>query len=398
MKQSWRWFGPDDAVTLQHARQAGATGIVTALHQIPPGQIWSVQAIEERKQLIERDSALGLQWNVVESLPVAESIKIGEGKLTELFDAYRDSLRNLAACGIKVVCYNFMPVLDWTRTALEAPLPGGGTCLRFDAADFAAFDCCMLKRPDAELDYSPDVLRRAWAWYASASQSDLDQLLSNVMAGLPGAFERYDLPGLRRMLARYTSVSPQSLRENLARFLDEVCPVAEEVGIRMAIHPDDPPRSLLGLPRIVSSEADLAFITSSYDALVNGITLCTGSLGAGVDNNLPALAKTFAGRIHFVHLRNVTKEPDGSFFEAEHLGGDVDMVAVVAILLGEQKRRKDAGDPLWRIPFRPDHGHNLIDDAKRRGHPGYSAVGRLKGLAEIRGVMRAIAAIENLPI
>ena len=397
MEQTWRWFGPDDAVRLNEIRQAGATGIVTALHQIPAGQLWSVDAIKERKGLIEADASLGLRWSVVESLPVAEPIKIGEGDLSKLFDDYRQSLRNLAACGVDTVCYNFMPVLDWTRTALRAPLVGGGTGLRFNAHEFAAFDCYMLKREGAEADQSPDVLKRARVWFDGASDADRAKLLANIMAGLPGAFDRYDLPGLRTMLARYRDVSAARLRENLARFLREVCPVADEVGIRMAIHPDDPPRSLLGLPRIVSNADDLAFIVKAYDSPANGITLCTGSLGAGKGNDLPAIAVAFASRVNFAHLRNVTKEPDGSFFESEHLGGDVDMVSVVATLLKEQKRRRDLGDARWRIPFRPDHGHELLDDAKRATHPGYPAVGRLKGIAEIRGVMIAVATLQGLP-
>jgi len=269
--------------------------------------------------------------------------------------------------------------------------------LRFNAHEFAAFDCYMLKREGAEADHSPDVLKRARAWFDGASDADKAKLLANIMAGLPGAFDRYDLPGLRTMLARYRDVSAARLRENLARFLREVCPVADEVGIRMAIHPDDPPRSLLGLPRIVSNADDLAFIVKAYDSPANGITLCTGSLGAGKGNDLPAIAVAFASRVNFAHLRNVTKEPDGSFFESEHLGGDVDMVSVVATLLKEQKRRRDLGDARWRIPFRPDHGHELLDDAKRATHPGYPAVGRLKGIAEIRGVMIAVATLQGLP-
>ena len=398
MEQTWRWFGPNDAVTLNHVRQAGATGIVTALHQIPAGQRWELDAIAERKRIIEADASLGLRWSVVESLPVAEAIKIGTGDLGRLFDDYRQSLRNLAACGVKTVCYNFMPVLDWTRTELHHPLPGGGNGLRFNAHEFAAFDCYMLARPGAEADHRPEILPQARAWFDAASDSDKAALLGNIMSGLPGAFDRYDLPGLRTMLDRFRDVPPERLRENLARFLREVCPVAEEVGVRMAIHPDDPPRPLLGLPRIVSTLADLAFILAATDSPANGLTFCTGSLGAGAGNDVPAMAEAFAPRIYFAHLRNVTKEVDGSFFESEHLGGDVDMVAVVGTLLQEQKRRRDAGDPRWRIPFRPDHGHELIDDAGRKTHPGYPVVGRLKGLAEIRGVMTATAALKGLPI
>jgi len=398
MEQTWRWFGPDDVIQLGHIRQAGATGIVTALHHIPYGVVWTTEEIEARKALIEADASLGLRWSVVESLPVHESIKLGGGDLAPLFDNYRQSLRNLARCGVTTICYNFMPVLDWTRTELHHPLPGGGTALRFNAHEYAAFDCFMLQRPGAEADVSPEVLARARFWFEHTSENGKRKLLANIMAGLPGAFDRYDIPGLRRMLDRYRDVTAQRLRENLARFLREVIPVAEEVGVRMAIHPDDPPRPLLGLPRIVSNEDDLALITAAVDSPANGITLCSGSLGAGADNDVPAIARRFASRIHFAHLRNVAKEPDGSFAEANHLGGDTDMVALVGVLLGEQKRRREAGDPRWRLPMRPDHGHELLDDLGKPTHPGYPAIGRLKGLAELRGVMLAIASLRGLPL
>lgn len=398
MEQTWRWFGPDDVVQLPHIRQTGATGIVTALHQIPYGVVWSVDEIEARKALIAADPSLGLRWSVVESLPVHESIKIGEGDLDPLFDNYRQSLRNLAACGVATVCYNFMPVLDWTRTELAHPLPGGGTALRFNAHEHAAFDCFMLQRPGAKADHSPEVLAKASRWFKHSTEADRRKLLANIMAGLPGAYDRYDIPGLRRMLDRYRDVNATRLRENLARFLREVIPVAEEVGIRMCIHPDDPPRPLMGLPRIVSNVDDIAYIVASLPSPANGITLCTGSLGAGVANDVPAIAKRFAQHIHFAHLRNVAKEPDGSFMEADHLGGDTDMVAVVTTLLEEQQRRKAAGDPKWRIPMRPDHGHELLDDVGKATHPGYPAIGRLKGLAELRGVMTAVASLRNLPL
>ncbi|WP_353861590.1 mannonate dehydratase [Azospirillum formosense] len=398
MEQTWRWFGPDDVIRLNHIRQTGATGIVTALHQIPYGVVWSVEEIEERKAMIAADSSLGLRWSVVESLPVHESIKIGEGDLTPLFDNYRQSLRNLAACGVTTVCYNFMPILDWTRTDLAAPVPGGGTSLRFNAFEHAAFDVFMLERPGAEDDHSPEVLARARAWFDKASEADKKKLLANIMAGLPGAFDRYDIPGLRKMLDRYKDMSHGALRETLARFLREVIPTAEEVGVRMCIHPDDPPRPLMGLPRIVSNEDDLDFIVNVIDSEANGITFCTGSLGAGAKNDVPAMIKRFAPKVTFAHLRNVKKDPDGSFQEAEHLGGDVDMVSVVTTLLEEQKRRKDAGNPNWRIPFRPDHGHELLDDVGKKTHPGYPAIGRLRGLAEIRGVMTAVASMRQLPV
>jgi mannonate dehydratase len=398
MEQTWRWFGPDDVVKLSHIRQTGATGIVTALHHIPYGVVWSVEEIEARKSQIAADPSLGLRWSVVESLPIHESIKIGEGDLTSYFDNYRQSLRNLAQCGVTTVCYNFMPVVDWTRTELAHPLPGGGTALRFNLHEFAAFDCFMLERPGAEADFSSDILARAREWYDRSTEADRRKLLNSIMAGLPGAYDRYDVPGLRVMLERYHGIDRDGLRANLVRFLQEVIPTAEEVGIRMCIHPDDPPRSLMGLPRIVSNVDDIAFILDAVNSRANGLTLCCGSLGAGPANDVPGIAKRFSNRIWFAHLRNVAKDPDGSFMEADHLGGDTDMVAVVSILLEEQKRRKDAGDTQWRIPFRPDHGHELLDDVGKPTHPGYPAIGRLKGLAEIRGVMTAISSLRSLPL
>ncbi|WP_407159079.1 mannonate dehydratase [Bradyrhizobium sp. STM 3557] len=398
MEQTWRWFGPDDPITLPQVRQTGATGIVTALHHIPYSVVWSEDEILKRIAMIEGDSSLRLRWSVVESLPVSEAIKLGEGDLAPLFENYRQSLRNLAACGITTVCYNFMPVLDWTRTELAFRLPGGATALRFDADRLAAFDCYILERPGAEAEFSSDVLDRAKAWMAQASESDKDRLLATIMAGLPGAYDRYDVPGLRRMLEKYHGIGHAELRSNYARFLREVVPTAEECGVSLCVHPDDPPRDLFGLPRVVSNADDLQFIMDAYPSEANGITFCTGSLGAGGQNNVPALAERFAPHIRFVHLRNVSKMLDGSFMEAEHLRGDVDMVSVVTTLLKEQARRKAAGEPDWRIPFRPDHGHELADDVGRGTHPGYPLVGRLKGLAEIRGVMTAVAAINRLPV
>jgi mannonate dehydratase len=395
MEQTWRWFGPDDAVKLHEIRQTGASGIVTALHHIPYGVVWSQQEIATRKAMIEADASLGLRWSVVESLPVAEPIKLADGNLSALFDNYRESLRNLGALGVTTVCYNFMPVLDWTRTQLAVPLPGGGTALRFNAHEYAAFDCFMLARKGAEAEHAPDVLARARAWCDRASESDKDRLLANIMAGLPGAYDRYDVPGLRRMLDRYADITADDLRENLARFLREVVPAAEAAGVRLCIHPDDPPRPLFGLPRIVSNQNDIDFLLGAVDRFANGLTLCTGSLGAGAGNDLPAMARRFASRTHFVHLRNVSKEPDGSFMEADHLGGDVDIVAVMSAMLHEQTRRRDAGDPHWRLPFRPDHGHELLDDKQRKTHPGYPLIGRMRGLAELRGVMVALASVKK---
>jgi mannonate dehydratase len=397
MEQTWRWFGPDDAISLAEIRQTGATGIVTALHHIPYGIEWSPAEIGARRATIEADTTLGLRWSVVESLPVAEQIKLGEGDLEPLFDRYRRSLVNLAGHGVTTVCYNFMPVIDWARTQLDVHLPGGGSALRFNADEYAAFDCYMLERPGAEAEHTPEVLARARAWIARASEADKARLLGNIMAGLPGAYDRYDIPGLRRILACYADITRDGLRENLARFLHAVVPAAEEAGVRLCIHPDDPPRSLFGLPRIVSSAEDLAHVTGVIDTPANGITLCTGSLGAGATNDLPAMAARFAPRIHFAHLRNVSRSPDGSFEEADHLNGDIDLVAVVAALLTEQRRRRDGGDAAWRIPFRPDHGHVLLDDVNRHTHPGYPLIGRMRGLAELRGVITAVAAQRGLP-
>jgi mannonate dehydratase len=341
--------------------------------------------------------AAGLRWSVVESLPVSEAIKLGDGDIEPLLANYRESLANLGALGIRTVCYNFMPVLDWTRTELAARLPDGGTALRFNAHEYAAFDCFLLRRPGAEAEHPPDLLARAKAWVAAASEGQKEKLLANIMAGLPGAYARYDIPGLRGILARYADVKPGDLRANLARFLRAVVPAAEAAGVRMCIHPDDPPRPLFGLPRVASTGDDLAGIVDAVDSPSNGITLCTGSLGARGDNDCPAIAARLASRIQFVHLRNVAREPDGSFMESDHLDGDVDMVGVVSALLNEQRRRKETGDTHWRIPFRPDHGHELLDDANRRTHPGYPLVGRMRGLAELRGVMTAVAALHGLP-
>lgn len=398
MEQTWRWFGPDDLITLPMIRQTGASGIVTALHQIPYGVVWTVEEIEKRKRMIASDSSLGLRWSVVESLPVHERIKLDEGDLSGLFDNYRQSIRNLAACDVRVICYNFMPVIDWTRTQLDYPLAGGGTALRFDAEVFAAFDCFMLQRKGAEADYSADTVARGKAWFDRSSQADRDRLLKNIMAGLPGAYDRFDIPGLRTMLERYRDVTADILKENLARFLREVVPTAEESGVRLCIHPDDPPRPLMGLPRVVSNASDIAFVLGAAESQANGLTLCSGSLGSHPKNDVPAIAETFAGKIHFAHLRNVRKEENGTFMEAAHLEGDTDMVKLVTVLLQEQHRRKAEGRADWRIPMRPDHGHELLDDVGKATHPGYPAIGRLKGLAELRGVMTAVAQVRQLPL
>lgn len=381
MEETWRWFGPLDDIRLEEIRQTGAAGIVTALHEIPYGEVWPLEAIEARKAMIE---AAGLRWSVVESLPVHEDVKRGAGDLTRIFANYRESLRNLGRAGIRTVCYNFMPVLDWTRTDLAYRMPTGALALRFDAVRQAAFDVLMLQRKGAEAEHRPEVLEAGRRWFAASTQADRDLLLSTIMAGLPGAYDRYDIPGLRRMLDSYAGIDAAALKAHLARFLREVVPAAEEAGIAMCMHPDDPPRPILGLPRIVSNRADLADLVAMVPSRANGITFCTGSLGAGVGNDLPAMAREFAPHVAFLHLRNVTKEPDGSFHEADHLGGDVDMPAVIAAFLEEEARSGR------QIPFRPDHGHVLLSDAGRKTHPGYTLIGRLRGLAELRGVIAGL--------
>jgi mannonate dehydratase len=390
MLQSWRWFGPGDAVTLAAARQAGATGIVTSLHHIPYGEVWTPEQIALRQAEI-LTAGHGMHWAVVESLPVHERIRMGEGDLEPLFRNYRLSLKNLAEAGIRTICYNFMPVLDWTRTEMDAPLPGGARALRFNMHEYVAFDWLMLQRPGADEGVAPATLDRARQWHAKASESDKARLLANIMAGLPGAYDRFDIPGLRHMLDRYRGIGPAELRANIRRFLEAVIPTAEELGLRLCIHPDDPPRPVFGLPRVVSTEADIAEIISMVDSPANGLTLCSGSLGANPANDVPAITRRFAQRIWFAHLRNVAKEPDGSFMEAEHLGGDTDMVAVIAALLVEEARRHDAGEDFAEIPMRPDHGHEILDDLGRASFPGYPFIGRLRGLAELRGVITALS-------
>ncbi|OOY25826.1 mannonate dehydratase [Thioclava sediminum] len=388
MIESWRWYGPElDTISLPQITQTGASGVVTALHEIAYGEVWSREAISERRALIE---AAGLHWHVVESLPIHERIKRGEGDLSALFANYRQSMANLAAEGITTICYNFMPVLDWTRTDLTAPLTTGGSCLRFEAYRMAAFEIHMLKREGAEDDYTPDVCARAKTWFEGSTQSERDALLHAIMSGLPGAYDRYDIAGLRDQLGLYEGIDRDEIRRNFKRFLDEVIPTAEELGLRFCVHPDDPPRDILGLPRIVSNAEDIDWILQAHDSPANGLTLCTGSLGANPANDPPAIAEHFASRIHFAHLRNVRKDPDGSFEEAAHLGGDTDMVAVAETLLAEETLRTSEGRADAQIPFRPDHGHVLLDDAARGSFPGYPLIGRMRGLAEMRGVIAGL--------
>ncbi len=388
MKETWRWYGEKlDKITLSEIRQTGASGIVTALHEVPYGMVWSREKIAARRDLIR---AAGLDWTACESLPIHEDIKRGSGDLADLFANYRQSLSNLAAEGIHTTCYNFMPILDWTRTDLTAPVAGGGTCLRFDATKMAAFEIHMLGRVAAEADYSETVIKGAADWFKASDESQRATLLKSIMAGMPGAFDRYDIAGLQRALDSYKDISAPDIQANFKRFLDEVIPTVEDLGMRLCVHPDDPPRDILGLPRVVSNATDIDWILSAYDSSANGLTLCTGSLGANPDNDVPAIARRHAARIHFAHLRNVRKEPDGSFEEAAHLEGDTNMVAVCNALLDEEHARRAEGRSDHEIPFRPDHGHELLSDADRKTVPGYPVIGRLRGLAEIRGVIHAL--------
>ncbi len=390
MKHTWRWFGPVDKVTVRDAAQAGAEGIVSALHHIATGAVWPVEEIAKRHEEIR---AGGLYWDVVESVPVSEDIKTQTGDWKAHIANWQESLRRLSASGIRTVCYNFMPVLDWTRTDLRSEARHGAKAMRFDLTDFAAFDIHILKRPEAKADYPGWLVEEAAKRFSDMPDTKIIALGLNIGAGLPGSADGYTLDQLLEKLRTYQGVDRKRLQSNLVDFLSEVVPVAEEVGINICAHGDDPPWPLLGLPRILSTEADYAHMLGQVDSRVNGVTLCTGSLGAHKDNDLPAIAKRFADRIHFVHLRNVTRDTDTvpcSFFEDEHLEGATDMVAVIAALLEEEKRRRAEGREDHRIAMRPDHGQEILDDLSRGAQPGYPAIGRLKGLAELRGIERAL--------
>jgi mannonate dehydratase len=387
MKETWRWFGPDDPVPLDHIKQAGAIGIVSALHHLYRGEAWPLDEVYKRRDEI---LAAGFDWSVVESIPIHNSIKLRSGSCGNFIGAWKDTLAAVAKAGVKVVCYNFMPVVDWTRTDLKWRLPTTGYALRFDAVDFAAYDLFILERKSAEADYSEEQTRTARGRFNSLSEARKDDLEQTIIAGLPGAEASYDREAIRRLIAEYQSVTAETLRANLAAFLREVVPVAHEVGVSLAIHPDDPPWSLFGLPRVVSTAEDVRAIFAACDTLANGLTFCVGSFGARADNDLLAMVREFDARIHFAHLRQVTREPDGSFHEAEHLAGSSDMVGVIRAIMEEETRRRRAGRPDHEIPMRPDHGHLLADDIGKKVNPGYSLVGRLKGLAELRGVMQGL--------
>lgn len=386
MEQTWRWFGDNDPISLREVRQAGAAGIVTALHHIPVGRTWSAEDIARRKSTIE---AAGLRWSVCESIPMEDCVKRGDGGARRAIDTWKDTLANLGRAGVPVVCYNFMPVVDWTRTNLRFPMPSTALALRFDMVEFAAYDLFILKRPNSGDSYAPDIISRAERLFEGMTAERKDLLEVNIIAGLPGGADARTRQGISDLIASFDGIDAETMRRNLTTFLKEVVPVAEEFGMRLAIHPDDPPFSLFGLPRVLSTAADARAVLSAADSEANGLTFCVGSYGSRRDNDLLAMAQEFAARINFAHLRNVTVEDDGSFVEDDHLDGGADMVGIIEILLREERKAKAEGRRC-DIPMRPDHGHLIADDIEKKTNPGYSYIGRLKGLAELRGVIRAL--------
>jgi len=396
LRETWRWFGPADQVSLDDVAQAGARGIVTALHHISPGVVWSEEEIARRQAAIRSQSAHlpdPLDWEVVESLPVSEDIKRQTGGWRDHIEAYKTSLTNLARAGLQTVCYNFMPLLDWTRTDLAYQVSNRATCMRFDLVDFVMFDLFLLKREGAASDFPEEVIEAANKRFSETGDSFKSALVGNVICGLPGGNDQLTLDDIRAHLAAYEPFDHAALCTHQAAFLESVVPHAEALGLRLCCHPDDPPYSLLGLPRIMSTEADYTRLVQSVDLPANGITLCSGSLGARADNDLPGIMRRLGAHVHFLHLRNVAREHDtvfGSFHESEHLGGDVDMPALIEAVLAEERNRRLSGREDHSIPFRPDHGQDILDDLSRRAQPGYPAIGRLKGLAELRGVIAGL--------